>query len=103
MVCGVGYMRKPLLYAHMETANHLNDTIIINQPHISSKEGKEIVLSDTEENSLNDTDIVYLNLNEEDLLDEDEYVCLSYLFCYCSYSIYCFQFNFHYRHSKRKI
>lgn len=74
MVCGTGYMRKPLLYAHMETANHLNDTIIINQPHISSKEGKEIVLSDTEEGSMNDTDIVYLNLNEEDLLDDEEYV-----------------------------
>lgn len=75
MVCGIGYMRKPLLYAHMETANHLNDTIIINQPHISSKEGKEIVLSDTEDGSMNDTDIVYLNLNDEDLLDDDEYVC----------------------------
>lgn len=58
----------------MESANHLNDSIIINQPHISSKEGKEIVLSDTEDNSMNDTDIVYLNLNDDDPLDDDEYV-----------------------------
>lgn len=29
-------MRKPLLYNHMTTAGHLNDTIVVNQPRLAS-------------------------------------------------------------------
>lgn len=35
-VCGQGFMRKPLLFAHMKSAAHLRDKIIINQPRIMS-------------------------------------------------------------------
>ncbi|CAD7011511.1 unnamed protein product [Ceratitis capitata] len=35
--CGAGFMRKPLLLAHMKHAGHTTDTIVINQPHISGK------------------------------------------------------------------
>lgn len=37
MVCGQGFMRKPLLYSHMNIQGHLNDTIVVNQPRISSE------------------------------------------------------------------
>lgn len=36
MVCGAGFMRKPLLYNHMTQANHLNDTIVVNQPRLAT-------------------------------------------------------------------
>lgn len=76
LVCGLGFMRKPLLYAHMEAQNHLNDTIIVNQPHIGDKQFKDSPsgndLNDDEDQS-NDNDIVYLNLRENGLIDEDEY------------------------------
>ncbi|XP_066996246.2 zinc finger protein 543-like [Anabrus simplex] len=31
LVCGTGFMRKPLLYNHMQTQGHLNNKIIVNQ------------------------------------------------------------------------
>lgn len=64
-------MRKPLLYAHMEAQNHLNDKIIVNQPRIAIK--KENNNLDPNQSTSENEDIVYLNLNEEDLLDDDEY------------------------------
>lgn len=36
LVCGAGFMRKPLLYNHMTQAGHLNDTIVVNQPRLAS-------------------------------------------------------------------
>ena len=38
MVCGLGFMRKPLLYNHMNTAGHQNDTIVVNQPRLTADE-----------------------------------------------------------------
>ncbi|XP_066994648.2 zinc finger protein 543 isoform X2 [Anabrus simplex] len=38
LVCGTGFMRKPLLYNHMQTQGHLNDTIVVNQPRLTSEE-----------------------------------------------------------------
>ncbi|XP_049547169.1 zinc finger protein 3 homolog [Anopheles darlingi] len=34
VTCGAGFMRKSHLYGHMQKFGHLNDTIIVNQPHI---------------------------------------------------------------------
>lgn len=36
LVCGAGFMRKPLLYNHMTQAGHLNDTIVVNQPRLAT-------------------------------------------------------------------
>ncbi|KAG8234458.1 hypothetical protein J437_LFUL011857 [Ladona fulva] len=36
VVCGMGFMRKPLLYGHMQSQGHLQDAIVINQPRITS-------------------------------------------------------------------
>lgn len=36
LVCGLGFMRKPLLYNHMNTAGHQNDTIVVNQPRLTA-------------------------------------------------------------------
>lgn len=33
-MCGAGFMRKPHLYTHMQVENHLNDTIVVNQPRL---------------------------------------------------------------------
>jgi len=38
LVCGMGFMRKPLLYNHMQSQGHLNDTIVVNQPRLASDE-----------------------------------------------------------------
>ncbi|XP_075214790.1 uncharacterized protein LOC142320645 [Lycorma delicatula] len=38
LVCGMGFMRKPLLYNHMQTQGHLNDTIVVNQPRLTTEE-----------------------------------------------------------------
>ncbi|XP_030765544.1 zinc finger protein 431-like [Sitophilus oryzae] len=35
LVCGAGFMRKPLLYQHMQLQGHLNDTIVVNQPRLT--------------------------------------------------------------------
>lgn len=74
LVCHQGFMRRPLLYAHMEASNHLNDKIIINKPRIPVK--KETL--DTDQSTEENEEIVYLNLNDEDLLDEDEYAVSSF-------------------------
>nr|CAD7394321.1 unnamed protein product [Timema cristinae] len=38
LVCGAGFMRKPLLYNHMQSQGHLNDTIVVNQPRLTNEE-----------------------------------------------------------------
>ncbi|CAG4960877.1 unnamed protein product [Parnassius apollo] len=35
VVCGAGYMRKQLLYHHMNTSGHLAESIVVNQPRVS--------------------------------------------------------------------
>lgn len=40
LVCGMGFMRKPLLYNHMNQAGHQNDTIVVNQPRLTTDEVK---------------------------------------------------------------
>lgn len=46
LVCGTGFMRKPLLYAHMQTQGHLNDTIVVNQPRLTTEDDQVITVSD---------------------------------------------------------
>uniref|UniRef100_A0A1B0BLM7 C2H2-type domain-containing protein n=1 Tax=Glossina palpalis gambiensis TaxID=67801 RepID=A0A1B0BLM7_9MUSC len=36
MECGAGFMRKPLLLAHMKQTKHVSDTIIVNQPQFTN-------------------------------------------------------------------
>ncbi|XP_054284175.1 zinc finger protein 835-like isoform X2 [Macrosteles quadrilineatus] len=45
LVCGMGFMRKPLLYNHMQTQGHLNDTIVVNQPRLTNTEEDNMVLA----------------------------------------------------------
>lgn len=69
-VCHTGFMRRPLLYAHMESQKHLNNEIIVNKPRIILR--KDGSSSDAVVGG--DDDIVYLNLNDEDLImDDDDY------------------------------
>ncbi|XP_052742872.1 zinc finger and BTB domain-containing protein 24 isoform X2 [Bicyclus anynana] len=35
VVCGAGYMRKQLLYHHMNTSGHLAESIVVNQPRVT--------------------------------------------------------------------
>lgn len=46
LCCGMGFMRKPLLYNHMQTQGHLNDTIVVNQPRLTNDE--ELVTENTD-------------------------------------------------------
>ncbi|XP_015592351.1 zinc finger protein 37 [Cephus cinctus] len=46
LVCGMGFMRKPLLYAHMQTQGHLNDTIVVNQPRLTTEDDQLIAIPD---------------------------------------------------------
>ncbi|CAG9836648.1 unnamed protein product [Diabrotica balteata] len=56
LVCGAGFMRKPLLYQHMQTQGHVNDTFVVNQPrlNINIKEEDLIPVNPTEEIELLD-------------------------------------------------
>ncbi|XP_012265939.1 zinc finger protein ZFP2-like isoform X2 [Athalia rosae] len=46
LVCGMGFMRKPLLYTHMQTQGHLNDTIVVNQPRLTTEDDQVITIPD---------------------------------------------------------
>ncbi|XP_046602152.1 zinc finger protein 300 isoform X1 [Neodiprion pinetum] len=48
LVCGMGFMRKPLLYTHMQTQGHLNDTIVVNQPRLTTDDDQVITLPDAD-------------------------------------------------------
>ncbi|RZF48649.1 hypothetical protein LSTR_LSTR010739 [Laodelphax striatellus] len=47
LVCGMGFMRKPLLYNHMQTQGHLNDTIVVNQPRLTTDDDMITVSQDS--------------------------------------------------------
>ncbi|XP_076756055.1 uncharacterized protein LOC143426465 [Xylocopa sonorina] len=65
LVCGMGFMRKPLLYAHMQTQGHLNDTIVVNQPRLTTEDDQVITIADGNVELLVDE-------AENDQLDETE-------------------------------
>lgn len=64
-------MRKPLLYAHMEAQQHLNDQIIVNQPDFKKDNNN---LQNEQSNEGDDSDIVYLSMNDDEFMDDDEFV-----------------------------
>lgn len=64
-------MRKPLLYAHMEAQKHLNDQIIVNQPDFKKDNNN---LQNDQSNEGEEGDIVYLRMNDEEFMDDDEFV-----------------------------
>ncbi|XP_018333812.1 endothelial zinc finger protein induced by tumor necrosis factor alpha [Agrilus planipennis] len=45
LVCGAGFMRKPLLYQHMQSQGHLNDTIVVNQPRLTTDDDQIITVN----------------------------------------------------------
>ncbi|KAK5640574.1 hypothetical protein RI129_011385 [Pyrocoelia pectoralis] len=45
LVCGAGFMRKPLLYQHMQAQGHLNDTIVVNQPRLTTDDDQIITVN----------------------------------------------------------
>lgn len=49
LVCGAGFMRKPLLYNHMQTQGHLNDTIVVNQPRLTTDDDVLVTAPNTAE------------------------------------------------------
>lgn len=64
-------MRKPLLYAHMEQQQHLNDQIIVNQPDFKKDNNN---LQNDQSTEGDDSNIVYLSMNDEEFMDDDEFV-----------------------------
>lgn len=64
-------MRKPLLYAHMEQQQHFNDQIIVNQPDFKKDNNN---LQNDQSTEGDDSDIVYLSMNDEEFMDDDEFV-----------------------------
>lgn len=44
LICGTGFMRKPLLYQHMQSQGHLNDTIVVNQPRLTTDDDQIITV-----------------------------------------------------------
>lgn len=70
VICGKGFMRKPQLYTHMQQQGHLNDTIIINQPHINENdEGYQIHKEEVKATP---------DLNNEELVSTSIYNCITF-------------------------
>ncbi|KAK9882570.1 hypothetical protein WA026_022198 [Henosepilachna vigintioctopunctata] len=59
--CGAGFMRKPLLYQHMEAEGHLNDTIVVNQPRLTTDDDQLVTV-----NAEGEMEIVDASVNTED-------------------------------------
>nr|XP_019527096.2 zinc finger protein 761-like [Aedes albopictus] len=66
VTCGAGFMRKPQLYSHMQQRGHLNDTIVVNQPRITSEDLLEF---DTTTDSIGDP--VEFESKDGIILEED--------------------------------
>lgn len=68
LVCGAGFMRKPLLYQHMQSQGHLNDTIVVNQPRLTLDD--KITL-DAESHLVSVEDVVHGNDSKLFIAGED--------------------------------
>lgn len=64
-------MRKPLLLAHMEAQQHLNNQIIVNQPNFKKDDDDS---HGDHANETDENDIVYLSMNDDEFMDDDEFV-----------------------------
>ncbi|CAK9822982.1 Zinc finger protein 235 [Anthophora retusa] len=79
LVCGMGFMRKPLLYAHMQTQGHLNDTIVVNQPRLTTEDeviaipdgNVEILMNETENDQLEETELYVTELKDHVIIQQE--------------------------------
>lgn len=72
LVCGAGFMRKPLLFQHMSSLGHLNDTIVVNQPRLTTDDDQIITVNAEGEMEIVDGDISRLErINEDEEMNED--------------------------------
>lgn len=79
LVCGMGFMRKPLLYAHMQTQGHLNDTIVVNQPRLTTEDDQvitipnngEVLMEETETEQLNETELYVTELKDHVIIQQE--------------------------------
>ncbi|KAF5277010.1 hypothetical protein FQR65_LT16089 [Abscondita terminalis] len=70
LVCGAGFMRKPLLYQHMQAQGHLNDTIVVNQPRLTTDDDQIITVNADGEMEIVENEGV-ANLETIEVADED--------------------------------
>ncbi|CAH1170260.1 unnamed protein product [Phaedon cochleariae] len=66
LVCAAGFMRKPLLYQHMQAQGHLNDTIVVNQPRLTTDDDQLVTV-----NSAGEIEIVDASSTESKLFIQD--------------------------------
>ncbi|KAI4472119.1 hypothetical protein MML48_1g13861 [Holotrichia oblita] len=75
LVCGAGFMRKPLLYQHMQTQGHLNDTIVVNQPRLTTDDDQIITVNADGEMEIVDGDVSRLeqiDANDDDTVEDSK-------------------------------
>lgn len=81
LVCGMGFMRKPLLYAHMQTQGHLNDTIVVNQPRLTTEDDQiitipdgnvELLMDDADTNQLQETELYVTELKDHVIIQHQD-------------------------------
>ncbi|XP_043278917.1 zinc finger protein 436-like isoform X2 [Venturia canescens] len=80
LVCGMGFMRKPLLYAHMQTQGHLNDTIVVNQPRLTTDDEEvinipegdvELLMEGAENEQLEETELYVADLKDHVIIERN--------------------------------
>ncbi|XP_008553025.1 zinc finger protein 723 [Microplitis demolitor] len=81
LVCGMGFMRKPLLYTHMQNSGHLNDTIVVNQPRLTTTgdqvitipEGTQLLInSEQEEDEMEETELYVTDMKDHVIIQEED-------------------------------
>lgn len=81
LVCGTGFMRKPLLYAHMQAQGHLNDTIVVNQPRLTTEDDQiitipennaELLMDDCANNQLEETALYVTELKDHVIIQHQD-------------------------------
>lgn len=74
-------MRKPLLYQHMQSQGHLNDTIVVNQPRLTTDDDQLVTVNEEGEMEIVDPSVnpedskLYIAehiLTEEELAEREE-------------------------------
>lgn len=80
LVCGMGFMRKPLLYAHMQLQGHLNDTIVVNQPRLTTEEDQvitipsntgELLMEEVDNEQLDETGLYVTELKDHVIIQQE--------------------------------
>ncbi|XP_059487940.1 zinc finger protein 224-like isoform X2 [Neocloeon triangulifer] len=68
LVCGMGFMRKPLLYSHMQSQGHVHDTIVVNQPQVP--QGASTMVHEAAAAAGISGDKVYITTQDADGIEE---------------------------------